>query len=109
MYECFACIYTVYPVCAWCQWRLEKGIRSLAIRVIDGCKLLCSCWDKPESLEEQLVLLTAGQSLLSCRFVVCWEDLSTNVTHFCCANFNLGLYIIGFVHGIESTCFGAYV
>lgn len=61
---------------------------------------------KPESLEEQLVLLTAEQ----CLSVVCWEDLSADenalLTSPTCVVLTL---ITVFVHEIESTCLGAYV
>lgn len=70
--------------------------------VVDGTK--------PESLEEQLVLLTAEQSLLSCLSVVCWEDLSTDESELLTSpTFVVLTLVIVFVHEIESTCFGTYV
>lgn len=42
-----------------------EGIVSLGIRVVDGCELLCMCWElNPSHLEEQPVLLTDEPSFL---------------------------------------------
>lgn len=31
------------PVCAWCLWRSEEGIRAAGTEAVDGSELSCVC------------------------------------------------------------------
>ena len=55
-----ACI-SVYHVGAWCPQKLEEGIKSLGIGVMDSCETPRGYWEWSLSpLEEQIMLLSAG-------------------------------------------------
>ena len=55
---------SVYNVHVCHPQRLEEGVRSVSISIIDGCELPCGCWDlNPGLLEEQPVLLTSEPTL----------------------------------------------
>ena len=61
IYGCFAptCM-LAYHVCAWCPWRLGKGIGSSTTGVTDSCEPSCGCWESNLGpLEKQPVLLAA--------------------------------------------------
>lgn len=50
----------VHHVHVWCLLRPEEGIGSLEIRITEGCKLLCGCWElNLDSLEGKPMLLTS--------------------------------------------------
>lgn len=58
----------VYQVHAWCPWK-PKEVKSLGIRVTDGCELLSGCWKQnPDPLKKQQVLLLAEPLLQSSWF-----------------------------------------
>lgn len=53
------CMY-VHHVHVWCLLRPEEEIGSLEIRITEGCKLLCGCWElNLDSLEGKPMLLTS--------------------------------------------------
>lgn len=63
MYECFLTSMYVHHGCRILQ-RAEEGIESLETEVIDGCELLCRCWElKPGFSARTAVLLTTKPSL----------------------------------------------
>jgi hypothetical protein len=43
----FACMYE-HHTHARCLWRSEEDVRSSETRVIQGCELLCGCWELNE-------------------------------------------------------------
>jgi hypothetical protein len=58
----------VLPACIMCE-----GSRSPGTGVTDSCELSCGCWElNPDSLEEQLVLLTTESSLQPLGFYIFW-------------------------------------
>ena len=64
MYECFACMYVLYHICAWYLWTSEEVIRSPETDVVGGCKSICWCWDlNLGPLKEQQVLLATEPAL----------------------------------------------
>lgn len=45
IHECFACTYSVHPMCAWCPHRSEESIRYSKTGVADDLVPPCGCWE----------------------------------------------------------------
>lgn len=58
---------SVHPLCTWCPWRSEKGIRSPGTGVRDGCDLPHRCWESNLGPIQEQVLLTTEPSPLSMK------------------------------------------
>ena len=84
MYKCFAYVYVIHHLYAWCLWNSGYSIRSSETGVVDGREPLCRCWEsnlsplQEQPLAAQPTLQPHGMPILKEAMAKGWGDGSAS-------------------------------